>query len=315
MTATREARRIWLRPDCILDNVFDQAASSVRTTLPPLAAPRWSASSVWRTVPGITIPELPMPRQKAVVAPPVRATASSVAATPRRVMPIQRQTLTGMTLDALRERILHGEYPEGEPLRQDAIAEELGVSRIPVREALRQLEAEGLVTFSPHRGAVVSTMSLQEIAELFELRAEIESDLVRRAIPHMTAEDHARAKEILLAYEIALRGGEVSKYGELNWQFHSTLYAPAARAFTMSMVGKLHQQSDRYLRMQLALTHGETRAKDEHRAIAAAAKRADVRAAAKLMREHILGAGRSLLTFLEGQRGEKMTKPRRQATS
>jgi DNA-binding GntR family transcriptional regulator len=229
--------------------------------------------------------------------------AARDGASTRSVLPIQRQTLTGLTLDALRERILHGEHPEGEPLRQDAIAAELGVSRIPVREALRQLEAEGLVTFSPHRGAVVTTMSLPEIAELFELRAEIESDLVRRAIPHMTAEDHARARMILQAYETALRSGVVAKYGELNWRFHSTLYAPAGRAFTMSMVGKLHQQSDRYLRMQLALTHGETRAKDEHRAIAAAAKRADVRLAAKLMREHILGAGRVLLTFLEQQRG------------
>jgi DNA-binding GntR family transcriptional regulator len=205
-----------------------------------------------------------MPRKKIAVAPSARS--ASTTAGVRSLMPIQRRTLTGMTLDALRERILHGDYPEGEPLRQDAIADELGVSRIPVREALRQLEAEGLVTFSPHRGAVVSTMSLQEIAELFELRAEIESDLLRRAIPNMKNEDHNRAKEILVAYEIALRAGEVAKYGELNWQFHSTLYAPAARAFTMSMVGKLHQQSDRYLRMQLALTHGETRAKDEHRA-------------------------------------------------
>ena len=73
----------------------------------------------------------------------------------RRVSaPIQRQTVASMTVEALRDGILRGDYPEGEPLRQDALADELGVSRIPVREALRQLEAEGLVTFSPHRGAV-----------------------------------------------------------------------------------------------------------------------------------------------------------------
>ena len=253
-----------------------------------------------------------MPRKKATA--PTRS-SSAPAADVRSLAPIQRRTLTGMTLDALRERILHGDYPEGEPLRQDAIADELGVSRIPVREALRQLEAEGLVAFSPHRGAVVSTMSLQEIAELFELRAEIESDLLRRAIPQMGDEDHSRAKEILVAYETAFRAGEVAKYGELNWQFHSTLYAPAGRAFTMSMVGKLHQQSDRYLRMQLALTHGESRARDEHRAIAAAARRADVRLATRLMREHILGAGRLLLTFLEAHRGEQLKKARGQAIS
>src|SRR6185437_16206705 len=92
--------------------------------------------------------------------------------------PIERFTLAGATLQAIRERILSGAYAEGDPLRQDAIAAELGVSRIPVREALRQLEAEGLVTFSPHRGAVVSTFSIGEIEELFELRAQIEADLV-----------------------------------------------------------------------------------------------------------------------------------------
>ncbi|MEO8622727.1 MAG: GntR family transcriptional regulator, partial [bacterium] len=121
------------------------------------------------------------------------------------IVPLRRQTLTGMTLDALRDRILRGGFPEGEPLRQDAIAEELGVSRIPVREALRQLEAEGLVTFNPHRGAVVTTLSLQEIAELFELRADIESDLLRRSIPLMGTDDHKRATEILDAYDTALR--------------------------------------------------------------------------------------------------------------
>jgi len=89
-----------------------------------------------------TIPEPFMPRRKAAAVPLAHAAPTTPAG--RSVIPIRHQTLTGMTLDALRERIRHGEYPEGAPLRQDAIANELGVSRIPVREALRQLEAEGL---------------------------------------------------------------------------------------------------------------------------------------------------------------------------
>ena len=225
--------------------------------------------------------------------------AKSSASGELELLPIRRQTLTSMTADAIRERILRGRYPEGEPLRQDAIGVELGVSRIPVREALRQLEAEGLVTFNPHRGAVVSTLSLKQIRELFELRAEVEADLIRRAIPHMKPEDHARADEILDAYDAALRAGQVAVWGALNWQFHATLYAPADRVLTMSIVSKLHQHSDRYLRMQLALTHGETRARHEHRAIAAAARKRDAVKAGRLMREHILGAGRALVAFLE----------------
>jgi DNA-binding GntR family transcriptional regulator len=221
------------------------------------------------------------------------------------LLPLRRQTLTTMTADAIRERILRGHYPEGQPLRQDAIGAELGVSRIPVREALRQLEVEGLVTFNPHRGAVVSTLSLKQIRELFELRADIEGDLILRAMPNMTEDDDSRAAEILDAYESALHGGQVAVWGALNWQFHSTLYAPADRGLTMSIVDKLHQQSDRYLRMQLTLTHGENRARHEHRAIAGAAKKRDGAKAARLLREHILGAGRALVSFLEKERGAR----------
>jgi DNA-binding GntR family transcriptional regulator len=248
-----------------------------------------------------------MPRRKTRSA----ATASAAPAPSSSelvLLPLRRQTLTGMTTDAIRERILRGRYPEGQPLRQDAIGIELGVSRIPVREALRQLEAEGLVTFSPHRGAVVSSLSLKEIRELFELRADIEGDLIRRAVPSMAREDHARASEIRDAYEEALRSGQVVAYGGLNWQFHSTLYAPADRGLTMSIVNKLHQHSDRYLRMQLALTHGETRARHEHRAIAAAARKGDATKASRLLRDHILGAGHALVVFLEDERAQQ--KPR-----
>jgi len=213
-----------------------------------------------------------------------------------------RKTVVDLTVEALRERILAGEYPEGEPVRQDAVAEQLGVSRIPVREALRQLETEGLVTFNPHRGAVVSTLSLTEIEEVFALRANIESDLLRRAIPRLTDDDLQRADEILDAYELALKSRDVGVWADLNWQFHSTLHAPADRPLTMGIVQRLHNQSDRYQRMQIALTHGEMRANAEHRAIAAASRRRDAKQACRLLEQHILGAGKSLLDFLERQR-------------
>src|SRR5690349_16661112 len=157
------------------------------------------------------------------------------------VFPIQRQTIASLTVEALRERILRGDYPDGEPLRQDALADELGVSRIPVREALRQLEAEGLVTFNPHRGAVVSSLSLEEIDELFELRADIESELLGRAIPVMTKEELTRATEVLDEFRDALQAGEATRWGQLNWHFHAALYAPANRKVTMGVLQKLHQ--------------------------------------------------------------------------
>lgn len=218
------------------------------------------------------------------------------------LLPITRQTVTHQATEALRERILRGVYADNTPLRQDALAAELGVSRIPIREALRQLEAEGLVVFNPHRGAVVSSLSVEEIDELFELRAQIESDLVRRAIVRTRTEHVSRAKEILKAYEAAFRTGEVGEWGKLNWEFHSTLYAPANRPFTMAIIQRLHQQSDRYMRMQLVLTHGESRAIDEHRAILASVAAQDVKEASSLMRQHILNAGRQLVRFVSAER-------------
>ena len=223
----------------------------------------------------------------------------------RAATPIQRQTIASMTVEALRERILRGDYPDGEPLRQDALADELGVSRIPVREALRQLEAEGLVTFNPHRGAVVSTLSLDEIVELFELRADIECDLLARAIPCMTKDHLERAFDVLDDFDDALRSGQASRWGPLNWHFHAALYTPANRNFTMSLLQKLHQHSDRYFRMQVLLTRGGAKANEEHRAIANAVRKKDVNTAIDLMRAHILGAGCSLVELLQQQRGEE----------
>lgn len=218
---------------------------------------------------------------------------------------MERRTVAGMVLSALRERILRGVYREGEPLRQDGLADELGVSRIPIREALRQLEAEGLVTFSPHRGAVVSTLSLPEIEEVFALRADIETDLLRRSVPRIAPDQLHRAEEILEGWDRALETGDLGVYGELNWQFHATLYAPAERPITMVIVQRLHQHSERYLRMQLALTHRESQASEEHRAIVVAARRRDARRASTLLRDHIEGACCSLLAFLGERRARE----------
>lgn len=220
----------------------------------------------------------------------------------REARPILRQTLSSAAVDAIRERILDRTYPEGEPLRQDSLAADLGVSRIPIREALRQLEAEGLVTFNPHRGAVVSSLSIAEIAELFELRAELESDLLRRAVPLLSDDDLERAEEVLDEYEAAFRDRDIAAWGDLNWQFHSTLYAAALRPVTLGVVERLHLHTNRYARMQLALTHGESRAQEEHRAIVAAARQRAASRACALLNAHIVGAGQSLIDFLHGER-------------
>ena len=215
---------------------------------------------------------------------------------------VQRQTVVDLAVDELRERILRGDYPEGTPLRQDALANELGVSRIPIREALRQLEVEGLVSFSPHAGAVVSTLSLDEIAELFELRAMMEADLIRRSVPNLTKYDIERANTILEQYDAAFEVGDIAAWGELNWEFHSTLMSAARRPVSLNYLSLMHNQSDRYTRLQLTLTHGQIRASGEHRAIADAAASGDADLAGRLIKAHVENAGRSLVDFLREHR-------------
>src|SRR6267378_6772890 len=140
--------------------------------------------------------------------------------TPESAIP--RQSLTSAVADKLRDQIIRGEIVEGSQLRQDAIAAQYQVSRIPVREALRQLEAEGLITIVPNRGAIVPALSPEDVEELFTIRALLEPELLKLSIPHLTQGDFQQAEGVLKEFETELELEEhMSKWGRLNWQFHS----------------------------------------------------------------------------------------------
>jgi len=119
-------------------------------------------------------------------------------------MSIVYKTRTQLVVETLREKILSGEIKAGQPLRQAALAEELNVSRIPVREALLQLEAEGLVAFEPHKGATATELNVEQVDELFELRAMLEADLLAASIPHITDESLDEATDLLSRLDKAL---------------------------------------------------------------------------------------------------------------
>ncbi len=223
----------------------------------------------------------------------------------RRAKP---QTFAQHVANELREMILSGELEEGSKLRQDMLASMLHVSRIPVREALRQLEAEGLVTFFAHRGAIVSALSPNEIAEVFDARALIESDLLRRAIPNMTAAVFERADEVLAAFDDALANEDVRVWGQMNWRFHSTLYAPANRPLTMGIVQNLNFNVDRYLRLHLRLTDATHRARTDHRRILELCRRKKSDEACSYLAKHILDAGDQLRKALASHRRMRGTK-------
>lgn len=211
---------------------------------------------------------------------------------------IRRQTVVESATEELRRRILAGGFRAGEALRQDALAEEFGISRIPLRESFRQLAAEGLVTIHPHRGAVVSTLSTEEIAELFDLRAMLEPDLIRRAVPRMAEPDLSEAERVLSDYAAAIDRADLNAWGELNTEYHLVLYRPAARPQTLALVRALLANTDRYTRLQLAVADGTDRAKAEHAELLAMCRRGAAEEAARFTRRHVMDVKRDLLRLI-----------------
>ena len=203
---------------------------------------------------------------------------------------------------AIREGIADGSIPEGEALRQDRIARLFNVSRIPVREALARLEEQGLVTTQRYRGAVVSSLSIEDVREIFEFRAVLEPHVIRESVARMRPEtlDLARSRCDAFATE-----PNSAEWGALNRAFHYTLYRDSGRPYFLGVIEAALHRVDRYLRAQLVLTDGMATARREHSAILAACVAGDAESAADLTRDHIVGASRSLVAFLQRQRAEQ----------
>ena len=199
-------------------------------------------------------------------------------------------TLAQSVASHLRDKILKREIAGGEPLRQEAIANALGTSIIPVREALRQLEAEGLVELQTHRGAVATKLSLEQALEWIHLRRLIETDLIGKAMDRMTAEHIANAEKILGEFDKDLDvRRNIHRWSDYNWKFHSALYEAADRPETMRILAMLHKNCDRYIRLQLLGGDHIDRAESEHAELIRLCRKGEKRAVKALMREHILG--------------------------
>jgi DNA-binding GntR family transcriptional regulator len=209
---------------------------------------------------------------------------------------IQQRSTPDLIADALREAILQGIFQEGQSLRQDEIATQFGVSRIPVREALKQLEAEGLVTLHLNRGAMVSVLTDVEAQEISEIRSALEVKAMQLAIPKLKEADLAKAAVILEATDQATDAGTLAK---LNWEFHATLYATAERPRLLTLIKTLHVNCDRYVRVQLAQTDYQDLSQKEHYQILAACQTQDTKAAIRLLKRHIDTAGEQLVAYLQ----------------
>src|SRR4051794_32763650 len=154
---------------------------------------------------------------------------------------VVRRTHRGVTTpdriaDSLRDEILRGAIAPGAPLRQEELASRFGVSRLPVRDALVRLEAQGLVEVFPNRGAFVLALSAGEVREIYDLRILLEGDAIQRAVPLMTADDWRR---IDAAQDLAVRNAGSAAWVEGDWELHRALYAPAGRPRQLLMIERL----------------------------------------------------------------------------
>ena len=166
---------------------------------------------------------------------------------------------------------------------------------MPVREALRQLEGEGMVSFYPHRGAVVSELSYHEVVEITELRLVLEPEALRKAFEPLGEEEFGRAEEIL--EEIDGEEDLGSRWGELNWRFHATLFAPTNRPRLLDVIKAQHTAYERYLRIHLVLSDYE-KPQHEHYKLLELCRRKDLDAALELLSDHIEDTAGLLLTHL-----------------
>jgi len=179
-------------------------------------------------------------------------------------MKIVVRSLSDQTYQVVRRQILLGNLTPGSPVRQDAIALELGVSKIPLREALSRLEHDGLLTSFPNRGYVVRDLSSEEAAEVFALRLKLEPAATAAAALKATADDHRHAQEALAALEAEMKKPE----GDIvttNHEFHMALVRPGAGLVTYQIIDRLHVLAERYVRVHLQPYGRDARAQQEHR--------------------------------------------------
>lgn len=210
----------------------------------------------------------------------------------------RRQATASETLAAaLRAEILSGDTKPGAMLRQEDLAARFAMSRIPVRDALRLLEAEGLVTIASNRGAHVTRLSGEEVAEIFHLRILLECDCLRAAISLMTDADLDRVERACHRAEIDAGSPE---WNAGDWAFHEALYTPARHGRQLEMIRSLRATSDLYAAAHEALPKDRKRWLADHRTITAACRERRTDDALSALSAHLTAARDFVLNKMVG---------------
>ncbi|MFP5427469.1 MAG: GntR family transcriptional regulator [Gammaproteobacteria bacterium] len=201
--------------------------------------------------------------------------------------------------ERLRSAIVDGRLPPGTALRQQEIAGLFGVSRMPVREALRQLEAQSLLQVVMHKGAVVAPLIGEDAVDTYALRVLLESEALRQSIPLLEADDIARARGYIQELESETRHAEI---GRLNRLFHMTLYSKAHNQKLLRMIEIELNEEERFLRFHLSSMGLGKLTQDDHNALVNAASDKRVDEAVNVLEEHLNNGARAIRKYLDSQR-------------
>ena len=204
-------------------------------------------------------------------------------------------TTPDLIADTLREEILRGAVAPGQALRQEELADRFGVSRLPVRDALLRLEAQGLVHVYPNRGAFVVALSADEVREIYDIRVLLEGDLLERAVPRLTPDDWRR---IDTAHAHATRTAGGPEWVDGDWRFHRALYEPAGRARQLAMVESLRATVARYSTAYAALPERTAEWLHDHDAILEACRARAGVAARRRLEAHLRRASDAVVERL-----------------
>lgn len=205
-----------------------------------------------------------------------------------------KHSLGSRVFHTIRENILSGKYAQGEELKEKTIGEELGVSRTPVREALRQLELEGLVSIIPNKGAYVVGISKKDMQDIYEIRCRLEGLCARWAAEHITKEQLDELEEIVFRAEFHAKKGNAEQLVELDNQFHETLYQAADSKELQRVLSDFHHYLQRVRKITLMDTKRAAESNKEHMMIVDALKEHDADKAEKLASRHIFSTAENM---------------------
>lgn len=211
----------------------------------------------------------------------------------------RHETLGEFVFEQVRRRIVEGELAAGVKIDQQALADEFGTSRMPVREALRRLDADGFVTLIPRRGAVVTHLDETEIEQIYEMRAVLEGLAARLALPDVTNRMVAEMEHVL---QVMPQVHDVHEWVALNSAFHEKLIEACNRRLLLEEIRRRRRQCEPLIRLYIGFLHRDETAQRQHEAILDACRRQAGEELEALLREHLVQTGRGIA---EGIRARK----------